>query len=381
MISQFINTGQDERILEHLFKSIQEMDVSESEKNRLTENLYKSLSGTDLVEKEVIVHYKSGKIGTRRQKVKANKDVKQPTSSHYSQPTQQSTTRKQLPATPHRITEKTKHLVEWDGKEFPEHIKKLSKPIPPTWRNLMISPDPKADLLAIGKDDRNRTQYIYSDKFTSTKSKQKFTKVKAICSNSKKIYEYISKLDDKESSDCLKLIFHMGIRPGSTSDTKSLVKAYGASTLKGQHVVQEDGNVYLRFVGKKGVQQNHLVSNKELASMLVQRKQQVGNEGDLFNTTSSVLRDKLKPLGIKPKDLRTRLAVVTASDALSSISPVTDAKQFAKIRNSVGELVSEKLGNQRTVALSSYIDPDVFKNWSPQGYKNWEEMERNKKGK
>lgn len=50
------------------------------------------------------------------------------------------------------------------------------------------------------------------------------------------------------------LIMSTGIRPGSESDTGAKVKAYGATTLEGRHVVTDsEGNTRLQFVGKKGV--------------------------------------------------------------------------------------------------------------------------------
>lgn len=366
------------------------MFISDDDKEKLTVDLEKSLDKAGLVQKEVQVTGKNGRVFMRKQWVKSGEEQssqprvnttrKQQNLDDSTKPEKKK--REQVPSTPHNITDKTKHLVPWsDGEELPEHIKSLSKPIPPTWRNVMISPDPDADLLVIGKDDMNRTQYIYSDEFMSLKKAEKFERIKSVFKDSKKIYKFIDSLEDKETSDCLKLIYYMGIRPGSTADTKSAVKAYGATTLKGQHVVEENGNVYLRFVGKKGVSQNHLVSDKNLANMLLKRKKDAGDNGDLFDTTSTKLRVALKPLGIKPKDLRTSLATRTAKEALKNIPAVTDAKEFAKIRNSVGDVVCEILGNQRTMALGSYIDPVVFEEWSPQGYKNWKDSEEQKKNK
>lgn len=377
----FVNKGTDDRIIEYLFNSIQNMDIPDDEAESVIEELEKSMNKAGLVQKEVQVTGKNGQVFMRKQWVKAGEEPKatQPPAS----PTKATKSkRNQLPATPHNLTDKTKHLVPWpSGREYPDHIKNLSRPIPPTWRNIMISPDPDSDLLAIGKDDMDRVQYVYSDSFMELKKSEKFERTKSLSRNSDKVAQYIDALPDKETSDCLKLIFHMGIRPGSTADTKSAVKAYGASTLKGEHVVEEGGNVYLRFVGKKGVSQNHLVSNKDLANMLLKRKKSAGANGDLFDTSSSKLRAALSPLGIKPKDLRTSLATRTAQDALKAIPSTTDIKEFTKIRNRVGDVVCEILGNQRTMALSSYIDPEVFEKWSPQGYRSWKAMEEQKKTK
>lgn len=75
------------------------------------------------------------------------------------------------------------------------------------------------------------------------------------------------------------------------------------------------------------------------------------------------------------------LATRTAQEVLNEIEPTEDPKQMAKIRNQVGDKVSSILGNQRTMALKSYIDPEVFREHSPKGFKNWKDAEKAKKNK
>lgn len=51
----------------------------------------------------------------------------------------------------------------------------------------------------------------------------------------------------KTNSDCMDLVMKMGIRPGSESDTKAAKKAYGETTLLGQHVkIEGSESVFLR---------------------------------------------------------------------------------------------------------------------------------------
>lgn len=344
---QLIDTGEDLRTINAI------SDV----------NICKSLNKLGLVQREIQVNTKHGVI-TRKQWVKASEE--QPTSP---------TKRTQLPATPYTMTDRIQHLVPWSpDEELPPHIKEMKKPIPPNWRNVRISSDPDADLLVIGKDDMNRTCYIYKESYIKAKKAEKFSRVNALMDNDEKVFDYIERLENKDVSDCLKLIYSTGIRPGSTADTKSKIQAYGASTLKGRHVVVEDNHVYLRFIGKKGVSQDHLVTDPKVAAMLIERKNNCGDDGDLFNTSSAKLRAALKPLGIKPKDLRTRLANKIASTELSKIPPVSTAKEFNAMRNAIGDLVSEQLGNTRVIALRDYIDAEVFKAWSPQGNSEWNSL-------
>lgn len=364
----FIDKGSDLNTLDYLSKSMN------------SETLEKALNHTGLVQKEVQYRTSTGKMAMRKQWVRANEAQPVGTNKPQKQSNKETEKRPQVPATPHNITDKTKHLVAVNSAAdvSKDIIKAIGKPVPPTWRNIMVSPDPKADLLVIGKDDQDRTQYIYSSEFTTKTKAEKFERVQSLMENKNKIAQIIQSLDNSETSDCLNLIFQMGIRPGSTQDTKAKTQAYGATTLKGSNVVIENGEVYLRFIGKKGVEQDHLVPSNTLGKMLIDRKEKSGDDGDLFNTNATNLRKALKPFGIHPKDLRTLLATSTAQEMLKNIPPTSDPNEFAKIRNQVGEKVCELLGNRREESLRSYIDPSVFEQWSADGVKNWKNSEGKK---
>lgn len=356
---QFVDGHSDLNTVNYMAKSLS------------TECLEKALNHTGLVQKEVQYKTPSGKIATRKQWVKAGEEQKAPKPTKKQQE-EKPAKRPQVPATPFTITERTKHLVAIESlSEMPEHIKNLDKPIPPIWRNVMVSPDPKADILAVGKDDMDRPQYIYSKSYVEKGKAEKFRRVQDLMKNRETLVQTIALMKDRDTADCLSLILHMGIRPGSTRDTKAKVEALGATTLRGENVIEEGGRVFLRFTGKKGVQQDHEVPNESLGKMLVERKKKAGDNGDLFDTNDTKLRKALKPLGIHPKDLRTMLATSTAQEWLADVAPTDDPKEFAKIRNLVGDHVCEILGNQRTMALNAYIDPSVFESWSPKGLAAW----------
>lgn len=364
----FVDKHSDLDTLDYLSKS---MD---------SEILEKALGHTGLVQKEVQYRTSTGKTAIRKQWVRANEAQSISINKPQKETKEEPKKRPQVPATPHNITDKTKHLVAVNSAAdvSEDIVKAIGKPVPPTWRNVMVSSDPKADLLVIGKDDQNRTQYIYSKEFTAKTKAEKFNRVKKLMEKRDEVYQAIQSMDDSDTSDCLNLIFQMGIRPGSDRDTKAKTQAYGATTLKGSNVVVENGEVFLRFIGKKGVEQDHLVPSNDLGKMLLNRKEKSGDNGDLFNTTDAVLRKCLKPLGIKPKDLRTMLATSTAQDMLKDIPPTSDPTEFVKIRNQVGEKVCGILGNRREESLRSYIDPSVFEQWSAEGVKNWKNSEKQK---
>jgi hypothetical protein len=175
-----------------------------------------------------------------------------------------------------------------------------------------------------------------------------------------------SKAHKDERAACLKLIISTGIRPGSDKDTHAKKKAYGATTLEGRHVVEENGIIYLRYVGKKGVDLNIPVHDKEVASMLLKRKKVAGENGKIFDTRADKLSEYTHSLDggeFKTKDFRTHLGTVTAINIIKSENPPKTEQEYRKKVMLVAKMVSAKLGNTPVVALQAYINPLVFSGW------------------
>ena len=269
-------------------------------------------------------------------------------------------------------TGKSAHLVSApaDKERWPEHIKTLK--LPPAWTDVHVSNDPDADLLAIGKDSKGRKQYVYAKRFADTNSAVKFDRIKELDSKMGEIRKQndraLSSNDPsvREHAEVASLIMNMGLRPGGDEDTGAKVKAYGATTLEGRHVVSENGALRLRFVGKKGVAIDLPVEG-DIAKKLLARTRQVGPNDKLFpNVTATSLLDYVHGFdggGFKSKDFRTLLATSTAHALVANAEPPKDAADYKKKVREVAKVVSSKLGNTPTVALQSYISPLAFAPW------------------
>jgi len=72
---------------------------------------------------------------------------------------------------------------------------------------------------------------------------------------------------------------------------------------------------------------------------------------------------KSKTSGFKLKDMRTYHANDRAAEFIGSTRPPKTKQEFAKKRNEIGDRVAAELGNTRTMALNSYINPAVFSDW------------------
>lgn len=256
-----------------------------------------------------------------------------------------------------------------DRENLPEHIKKLR--VPPAWTNLYYNKDPDGELLVVGQDSKGRLQYVYSQAYTEGQMRAKFERIREMDSSFGAMRSEVDKqrgsADEtvREHADVTALIMETGIRPGSTRDRGGAKQAYGATTLLGQHVM--DNGARLAFTGKKGVSLNIAVENKSLARMLRDRANNAGADGRLFpNTSDASLRDFVNGLdggSFSPKDFRTYVGTSLARTLVSQADAPSSFVNYKKAVKAIGKSVSEKLGNTPIIALQSYIDPTVFSEW------------------
>jgi DNA topoisomerase-1 len=265
------------------------------------------------------------------------------------------------------------------GKPLPKHIQKLLgyKAIPPKWTDVRYNPDPKGELLIVGRDDKNRQQPLYSEKHDKSQAADKFNRSQRLdgkfdsimAKNAKCRSSKIPKVRDMAS--VLALIMHTGIRPGGDADTKAEFKSYGATTLLGRHVtdINEKGELILRFVsGKKHGQEIDIhVDDPEIIKDLQQRAKQVGPEGQLFPAANArYMLNHVKSLAgasFKTKDFRTLLGTRVGATEVAKMPIPQSPAEYKKFVKEVATKVSEVLGNTPAVAQQSYIAPHIFAEW------------------
>ena len=251
-----------------------------------------------------------------------------------------------------------------------ERLNKLA--IPPAWTGVRLNVDPEGNLQAIGTDIKGRTQYRYSAAHSEAAAAEKFGRLKEFNAALPLIRKRMHRDIDlggpnQEVAEVLHLIDVTGFRIGSESDTGADVQAFGATTLLDKHAVVNGNKVRFSFIGKKGVKISKTVTDDRLAKIIARRKRKTGAEDQLFPTVSdAAVRTYLKEVSgedFKVKDFRTWHGTAIALSMVKKMPVPKTKKELASQRKAVGTKVSEFLGNTPTVALSSYIDPAVFKSW------------------
>lgn len=256
-------------------------------------------------------------------------------------------------------------------KRVPAYLKSVR--IPPAWEDVMVSDTENADVYATGVDAAGRLQRLYSPQFTAKSAANKYRRIEAMIQEKEAIRSEIE-LDiksrtlspkDREAAIVLYLIYETGIRPGSNTDTRAQVKAYGATTIQLRHIkITSEKRVRLQFTGKKGVRQNVLVTNPWLVEELKRRKEATTAWSEtVFDVSTTKLNQYASKYGYSAKDFRTMRGTITAMDLLCGRSIPKQKTKAKKVFNAALDQVAKKLGNTRAIARNSYVAPWVQKPW------------------
>jgi DNA topoisomerase-1 len=245
--------------------------------------------------------------------------------------------------------------------------------VPPAWTGVWLNPDPSHPLQATGFDVKSRKQYVYSSAHEEAAKSSKFERVRQLLIEQEDIRsqieadlnDYRVKGKDREAALASYLVFLTGIRPGSNAETLADKRAYGCTTLQLRHVKPCARGVRLKFTGKKGVQQNVLVTNPYLVEHFLARKAATTSyTAPLFCCSASKLNGYIATLGsgsYTAKDFRTLRGTSLALEILGSRRRFPRKQADRKrLLNAALDRVAKQLGNTRAVSRSAYVDPEIL---------------------
>ena len=150
-----------------------------------------------------------------------------------------------------------------------ERIEKLA--IPPAWKEVWISPSPKAKLQATGLDKAGRKQYLYHPDFRAAQEQAKYDNLIRFAEKLPELRAAMAEHLDKDELDrervsaiALRLINLGWFRVGSDRYVRGS-GTYGITTLTRRHVTVRGNRVTLAFRGKHKIQVRTSIVDEELA--------------------------------------------------------------------------------------------------------------------
>ena len=249
--------------------------------------------------------------------------------------------------------------------------------IPPAWKNVWICKDPNGHIQCTGTDARGRKQYRYHPLWQKSRNESKFSKLSAfgpaLIQLRKQITADMNKRtlsEEKVVATVLALMDATHIRIGNNQYEKTN-KSYGVTTLKDRHVEISGDSLRFAFVGKKGVKHNISLKNKRLARIVKQCRdipgkelfQYYDSEGNRHPIDSGKVNAYIREHTcgtFSTKDLRTWSGSVYAIRGLIECGPAKNQTQCKKNIVEVLDMVSEHLGNTRTVCKNYYVHPKIL---------------------
>jgi DNA topoisomerase-1 len=266
--------------------------------------------------------------------------------------------------------------------------------LPPAWEDVWISPAPKANLQATGKDAKGRLQYRYHENWTRARAEEKFDSMTGFAKTLTLIRKKVDadlKLDgmpkDKVAALIVKLIDRYHFRVGNDEYAK-MNESYGLTTLKEGHMTLDrstsaegEMDAIFEFKGKSGKMWKRRIWEDDLV-MLIKASEEVGGRkksqdlfryedknGEDFDIKSNHINEYLDEITSKhekvtAKDFRTWAATWKTAFRLSARLDPDTATGRKRVLNEVIKTVSSDLGNTPSVCRSSYIHPAILSDWT-----------------
>jgi DNA topoisomerase I len=251
--------------------------------------------------------------------------------------------------------------------------------IPPAWKDVWISPNPRAKLQATGEDAAGRRQYLYHPDFRAAQEQAKFDKLVQFGERLPDLRMVMGEhmtLDhterDRVCAVAVRLINLGWFRVGSDRYA-SRSRTFGVTTLTKRHVSVRGTRVAFRFRAKNRTLVRTTLVDTELAEVIREliavpgaRLFRYERDGELVNLTGKHLNDYIQGhMGddFTAKDFRTWGGTLTAAVSLAEHGPPATEVEAKRVVAAVMKTVGERLGNTAAVARSSYVSPAVVEQY------------------
>jgi DNA topoisomerase I len=252
--------------------------------------------------------------------------------------------------------------------------------IPPAWTDVWISPDPKAHLLATGRDARGRKVYRYHPRWREVRDRAKYERLADFADALPDLRAAVDAdlslrglPPEKVTALVVRLLDETLVRVGNERYAEDN-ESYGLTTLRPDHVEVDGGTIELDFVGKSGVAQRIGLHDARLARIAKRCHELPGQhlfsyldaDGEVGHVSSAEVNEYLRARmgdGVSAKDFRTWGGTSIAAGTLAH--PCTDDQPCDRLVTHAFEAAAEVLGNTPTVCRTCYVHPVV-----PDGYRD-----------
>jgi DNA topoisomerase-1 len=249
--------------------------------------------------------------------------------------------------------------------------------IPPAWRDVWISRDPKGHLQVTGRDARGRKQYRYHPRWRAVRDENKYEKLisfaQALPRIRRRVANHLRRRGlprEKVLAAVVKLLETTLVRVGNDEYAK-INNSFGLTTMRDGHADVKGARGRLEFQGKSGIDREIDLRDPRLARIVEQCQDLPGQElfqyidekGAIHDVGSTDVNDYLREISgqdITAKDFRTWAGTALAAQALQEFEDFDTAAAAKRNVTKAIERVAERLGNTRAVCRKCYIHPAII---------------------
>ncbi|QIG47430.1 DNA topoisomerase IB [Nordella sp. HKS 07] len=245
--------------------------------------------------------------------------------------------------------------------------------IPPAWRDVRISADPRSHIQAVGRDEAGRRQYIYHRDWEVVRNDVKARRLARLIAALPRIRGSIARDLDREGDDAVlataaRLVDRLCLRAGH-EEYAGEESGRGVATLLRKHVAVSGAIVSFDFPGKgkkhiqaslddskcaRNIARAKLSSGRRLFKLRSGKGYRNMTAGDLNRYLAGIAGAK-----ISAKDFRTLRASSVALERLAGSAGGTDTERRRALAQ-VAKEISAMLANTPAVTRKSYIHAAII---------------------
>lgn len=260
-----------------------------------------------------------------------------------------------------------------------ERIERLA--IPPAWQDVWICHYANGHLQATGRDDRQRKQYVYHDRWHEISSLVKFNHLLEVGQNLPSVRQRVRKdmrhgrvLSKRRMlATMVALLDATAIRIGNDEYAQQN-GSYGLCTLLRDHVEASGSTIRLDFDGKSGQHREVAARDAQIAKN-VRRYLHSGEErvfvyqdrrGEYCTADAAEVNVYLAEISngtMTAKDMRTWKATALVAEHLHSHAAVETERERTKVVLAGLDEAADTLGNTRAVCRQHYVHPALIESY------------------
>lgn len=249
--------------------------------------------------------------------------------------------------------------------------------IPPAWREVWISVNPRGHLQATGRDARGRKQYRYHAAFRAAQEDHKFTHLAAFAAVLPKIRRRVARdlrrpglPREKVLATVVHLLETTLIRVGN-ADYARENGSLGLTTLRDAHVAVKGSALKFHFKGKSGKLWRLSLHDRRVARTvracqdlpgqhLFQYQDEDGTRHAVTSTDVNAYLRSVSGRVITAKEFRTWAGSVLCAAELAGCAPPASAAAAKRTIKDVIARVAERLGNTVAICRKCYVHPAIL---------------------